>query len=160
MTTLNTDLVLGAKARDTISGWEGTIEAIHWYLNGCVRATIAASKDGEPKAFVFDGEQIEILSEPLTEAEANRWSARQRGQVTTLTAHGGRLNSCPLWGVSGRRTHSPERERMKRIFVSAAVAVLMIISAVAYAGHSFNDVPNTDTFHDDIEWAFANDVWL
>ncbi len=45
---------------------------------------------------------------------------------------------------------------MKRIFVSVVVAVLMVISAVAYAGHSFNDVPNTDTFHDDIEWAFAN----
>lgn len=57
-------LKLGVKARDVVSGWEGTITSRHEYLNGCVRYEIAGTdKDGKPEDFVFDEQQIEVLGD-------------------------------------------------------------------------------------------------
>lgn len=56
---------LGAKARDRVSGWEGTITSRYEYLNGCERYEISGSdKDGKPEGFVFDFQQIEVLEAP------------------------------------------------------------------------------------------------
>jgi hypothetical protein len=56
---------LGAKVRDTVSGWVGIITARYEYLNGCERYEVSgADKDGKPESFVFDAQQIEVLSAP------------------------------------------------------------------------------------------------
>lgn len=62
---------LGEKARDTVSGWVGVATARYEYLNGCVRWEIAAhDKDGYPKAFVFDEQQLErVEAEPIVRAK-------------------------------------------------------------------------------------------
>jgi hypothetical protein len=63
-------LKLGSKARDTVSGWEGTLTARYEYMNGCVRYEVSASdKDGKPEAFVFDQQQIEMIEEKAPPAE-------------------------------------------------------------------------------------------
>lgn len=56
---------LGAKARDRVSGWEGTITARYEYINGCERYEISgADKDGKPESFVFDAQQVEVVAAP------------------------------------------------------------------------------------------------
>lgn len=56
------DVELGAKYRDRVSGWEGTATAEYRYMNGCTRVELSATdKEGAPKSFVFDVEQIERL---------------------------------------------------------------------------------------------------
>ena len=53
---------LGETARDTISGYEGTVVARFEYLNGCIRYELMAknkTKTDEPKGFIFDEEQLE-----------------------------------------------------------------------------------------------------
>lgn len=55
---------LGDKARDKISGFEGTVIAQHVYLNGCVRFSIQPNelKDGKRiESDAFDVEQIELV---------------------------------------------------------------------------------------------------
>lgn len=55
---------LGDKARDTVTGFSGTITAEHKYLNGCRRFSITANtlKDGAPiDPQVFDVEQLELV---------------------------------------------------------------------------------------------------
>jgi len=55
---------LGDKCRDVISGWEGIATGRYEYLNGCVRWEIsAADKDGKPEGFVFDEQQIMVVTE-------------------------------------------------------------------------------------------------
>lgn len=52
---------LGTMARDTVSGWEGTVTARYEYLNGCERYEVGArDKDGKPESFVFDVQQLEV----------------------------------------------------------------------------------------------------
>ncbi len=62
-----TDVPLGAKARDRVSGFEGIIECRGEWLNGCIRITLAPTdldKDGAlKKTATFDIEQIELLDE-------------------------------------------------------------------------------------------------
>jgi len=65
------DLPLGRRARDTISGFEGIIEARTEWLNGCYRIVIAPThldKDGKliPNCS-FDAEQVEVLPEQVRE---------------------------------------------------------------------------------------------
>lgn len=55
---------LGDKARDTVTGFSGTITAEHKYLNGCRRFTMTANtlKDGVPiEPQTFDVEQLEFV---------------------------------------------------------------------------------------------------
>lgn len=59
---------LGVDARDRISGWEGVVVARYEYLNGCQRYEIGGvTREGKPEGFVFDAQQIEVLSEPRQE---------------------------------------------------------------------------------------------
>lgn len=59
----HTELQLGSKYKDTVSGWTGTLTAVYFYLNGCVRGSIdAKDKDGQPKGYVFDEEQLQLLA--------------------------------------------------------------------------------------------------
>lgn len=63
MRTYETDIEVGARYRDTVSGWEGTATAVYFYMNGCVRVEIGANdKDGKPESFVFDEQQIELVA--------------------------------------------------------------------------------------------------
>jgi hypothetical protein len=60
-----TSIVLGRKYKDNVSGWVGVANAEYRYMNGCFRVELAASdKDGHPKSFVFDIEQVEIVPAP------------------------------------------------------------------------------------------------
>jgi hypothetical protein len=60
------ELELGKKYRDTVSGWEGIATCQLKYMNGCVRYDLEGSdKDGQPKGFVFDGEQLELVGEGI-----------------------------------------------------------------------------------------------
>jgi len=55
---------LGDKAKDRITGFEGTVIAEHSYLNGCRRLSIQPNelKDGKPiEAQTFDIEQIDVV---------------------------------------------------------------------------------------------------
>lgn len=55
---------LGDLAKDTITGFTGTVTARHEYLNGCVRFSLQsrALKDGAPlDPLTFDIEQLELV---------------------------------------------------------------------------------------------------
>src|SRR5688572_30213095 len=55
---------LGKLCRDTVSGWEGVATGKFEYMNGCIRWELAAKdKDGMPKSFVFDEQQIVYVAE-------------------------------------------------------------------------------------------------
>lgn len=59
---------LGATVRDVVSGYEGTITARYEYLNGCERYEVSgADKDGKPEAWVFDVQQLVVVSPPAEE---------------------------------------------------------------------------------------------
>lgn len=77
-------LTLGTECRDKVSGWTGILTARYEYMNGCVRYEISRSKSkkdgGEPKAFVFDEQQIEYVSDGVRGDLAQRaLSARRTG---------------------------------------------------------------------------------
>ena len=55
------------------------------------------------------------------------------------------------------RLSERSRQRLRTITVILATA-LVIAPAAALAGHHFNDVPDSNVFHDDIEWMRANGV--
>lgn len=65
------DLPLGRLAKDTISGFEGIIEARTEWINGCFRVALAPThldKDGKLiDNHTFDAEQIELLPEQVVE---------------------------------------------------------------------------------------------
>ena len=61
---MSKEITLGSTARDTISGFKGTVIAITTWLNGCVRITIAPHelKDGKRiESDTFDVQQIEVV---------------------------------------------------------------------------------------------------
>lgn len=64
--------LLGHKARDKISGFEGVIDSVGFDLYGCVQATVRPGLDdkGEPReARWFDVQRLEILTtEPVMTA--------------------------------------------------------------------------------------------
>lgn len=63
-----TTIVLGNRYRDSVSGWEGVATARYEYMNGCVRIELAATdKDGAPKSYVFDQEQVIAVDAPPVE---------------------------------------------------------------------------------------------
>jgi len=57
---------LGAKVKDTITGFSGIVVCLSRWLNGCVRVTVQPQqlkKDGEPKeSHTFDTEQLELMT--------------------------------------------------------------------------------------------------
>ena len=56
------ELEIGARYRDTVSGWEGVLTAVYVYMNKCVRVELSAVDDkGQPKGFVFDNEQVTLV---------------------------------------------------------------------------------------------------
>lgn len=61
------EITLGNKYRDKVSGWEGIATARYEYMNGCVRIEISgADKDGKPEGFVFDVHQVEeVVAAPV-----------------------------------------------------------------------------------------------
>ena len=58
---------LGHRYKDPVSGWEGIAVAVHSYLYGCRRITIASiNKDGAPEEWSFDEPQlVEVEGETL-----------------------------------------------------------------------------------------------
>jgi hypothetical protein len=44
------------------------------------------------------------------------------------------------------------------MIVGGLIAALLAIPAIVYASHQFNDVSNTNTFHDDIAWLADNGI--
>ena len=62
--TYRTSIKLGARYEDMVSGWVGIAEGVYFYLNGCVRVSVAGhDKDGGPKAFVFDEQQLDYVDD-------------------------------------------------------------------------------------------------
>lgn len=63
---------LGAKARDTITGFTGVVVARTQWINGCVRLTLQATelKDGKPlDLLTFDEPQLAlVVDEPAPAA--------------------------------------------------------------------------------------------
>lgn len=59
------EIKLGDKVRDTISGFEGIVVAICDWLSGCRRITISPQElhDGKPVGdWTFDANQLELIS--------------------------------------------------------------------------------------------------
>ena len=59
---------LGDKARDTVSGFEGVAVSEHIYLNGCRRVSLqpAVDKSGKlPAIESFDDPQLEIVDDKV-----------------------------------------------------------------------------------------------
>jgi hypothetical protein len=76
-----TEIVLGKRYRDTISGWEGTAVSRHEYLHGCLRYGIEdLNKDGEPVDYCFDAPRLVPVEEaPKPEEKVEVVSARTGG---------------------------------------------------------------------------------
>lgn len=73
---------LGKKAKDIVSGWEGLATARYEYMNGCIRYEISAQdKDGQPKSFVFDEQQLEQLTdEKIKKPGKSKRTGGERGR--------------------------------------------------------------------------------
>lgn len=60
----DSEVILGSRYRDKISGYSGVAESKTYWLNGCIRVGLAgADKEGQPKSFVFDVQQLELVEE-------------------------------------------------------------------------------------------------
>lgn len=69
------NLVLGCKAKDKISGFEGIVIAITEWLNGCQRVMIQpqALDAGKPiDAHAFDSEQVIVIEDVVAPAEKKK----------------------------------------------------------------------------------------
>jgi hypothetical protein len=60
-------VTLGNRYKDSVTGFEGVATACYIYMNGCIRVELMAlDKDGVPKAYVFDQEQmLEVKGAPV-----------------------------------------------------------------------------------------------
>lgn len=68
-TTLKTDIVLGDRYRDPITGLEGVATSVTWYLHACERVALEFLKDGEVKFEGFDAPRlihVETDTQPTT----------------------------------------------------------------------------------------------
>lgn len=66
---LHTDVVLGDRYRDPLTGFEGAATAVTFYLHACERVTLEYPKDGEVKYESFDAprlEHVETGTQPTT----------------------------------------------------------------------------------------------
>lgn len=88
---MNTQPVeLGDKAKDVITGFEGIAIAITIWLNGCRRITLQATdKDGMPRDYTCDIEQIEVTKKgAVTLPRMSREQAKSResgGPMPTIS---------------------------------------------------------------------------
>ena len=67
-----TEVLLGAKVRDKVTGLEGIAVSRHDYLYGCTRISIQpeVDKDGKvPDIHTCDAPQLEIVGEPLLKTD-------------------------------------------------------------------------------------------
>jgi hypothetical protein len=56
---------------------------------------------------------------------------------------------------------SPDKPRSRtRLVLIAALVIVFAIPVAVMASHSFNDVPDSNTFHEDIAWLADNEVTL
>ncbi len=57
---------------------------------------------------------------------------------------------------------SDSPRRLRRVSITTVVALVLMtaVSTVVIASHSFSDVPDTNTFHEDIEWLADNRVTI
>jgi len=62
---LESKFEFGDKVRDTVTNFEGTVTAIAFYMNGCVRYQVqpALTKDKtqHPDSVMFDEQQLELV---------------------------------------------------------------------------------------------------
>ena len=78
--------VLGQRYKDPVSGWEGTAIAVHTYVYGCRRVTVAGvNPEGKPDEYTFDEPQLEnsdagfplvVTQTPLTKTGGPRGTKR------------------------------------------------------------------------------------
>lgn len=57
-TTYQSDVILGDKYRDPLTGFEGSATATTFYLHACERVTLEIVKDGEIKYESFDAPRL------------------------------------------------------------------------------------------------------
>jgi hypothetical protein len=58
MTNFKSDIKLGERYRDRITGLEGTADSVHFYRNACERARLVHLHDGEIKEAYFDAPDL------------------------------------------------------------------------------------------------------
>ncbi len=59
-TTLKTDIVLGERYRDTVSGYEGVATAVYFFLHACERVLLEQwdANNAELKELAFDAPRL------------------------------------------------------------------------------------------------------
>jgi hypothetical protein len=59
--TFKSDVKLGERYRDTVSGYEGIATAVYFYLHGCERVTLESWREAaaEMKELTFDAPRLE-----------------------------------------------------------------------------------------------------
>jgi len=87
--TLQTDVRLGDRYRDPLTGFEGVATAVTFYLHACERVSLEFVKDGEVKFETFDAPRLIHVNTETTptttrtggpggrEARPNRTAARR-----------------------------------------------------------------------------------
>jgi len=83
------EIKLGDRVKDTISGLSGIVSAIHLYMFGCVRLTITPEghKDGVPfEAFTIDKEQCKKVKKEVVKKDGNKPPAGPRNTPSTSRA--------------------------------------------------------------------------
>lgn len=73
------EVVLGARYRDTVSGFEGVATSDTRFLYGCNRVGLSGLHEGEPKDFVFDAlglEPVKGAAPRAKEPKVKRGGAR------------------------------------------------------------------------------------
>lgn len=78
--TFKTDIVLGEKYRDTVSGFEGTATACYFFLHGCERVLLEQydKANAEMKELSFDAPRLVAVKAPqvpVTSTRTGGWKA-------------------------------------------------------------------------------------
>jgi len=77
-----TEVILGQKYRDSVSGWVGVATARYEYMNGCVRIELSgADKDGKPDGYVVDIQQVEEVEGSVPVVRRETGGARSNRPV-------------------------------------------------------------------------------
>lgn len=63
-TTLSSDITLGEKYEDTVTGIQGVATVVSFYLHACERVTLEFVKDGEVKYESFDTPRLVAVQAP------------------------------------------------------------------------------------------------
>ena len=65
------DSILGKKAKDKVTGFEGIITSKHEYLTGCTQYALQPNADGNklPQREYFDEGRLEIIGEGINQAD-------------------------------------------------------------------------------------------